>query len=200
MIPTLEGIELEAGAWVLPYFAFNGSSDQEIPDRPWLRVLQPLSRDQVEELGLEVSSDKANVFNELIGKLVGIQLHFKHLALFVAHIPSLDNAGTRILEKYLKKSGKLLGQRFDDLRELIVKAMHEFRPAESIPQEVQDALLEPIERLLEELDLSTDQTIGLAECEAKAAQFQEVLMSVGALRVMTFPGALEMGDPMREPS
>jgi hypothetical protein len=196
IIPALNGFALGAAAWIIPCSLLSGKDDQETPNSFSLRLLQPLPVERVQQLGLGVSSiSAAKPFKELFEELDGIQYYFTHFALFAEQIQALDEIGLRVLERYLKKTAAQLSARFDGLLELMVDVVQRVRRAAMFPPEALDILLEPIDRLIQEIESSRGQTltVGLKECRAKAEQFQKVQQAVGLFQFSMFPGVLDVG-------
>ncbi len=203
IIPRLAGVAPESGAWVVPSFVFSHGGDRENPDRPWLRVLQPLSQEQMETLGVEVSRaariESLNALQECLGK---VHLHFAHLALLAKLSPRLDEVGISILDRYLAASARQLTQEVDNLRNLLPRAVGEVEQSTWVAQEILEVLLEPIKSLRTELEGLEDRrlTPDLQRYDAEARRFQELASSLVVLRWMSVPGAIGAGDIASGPS
>ena len=187
IIPTLRGLALEAGSWVIPVSIFPGDSNGQMLDKPWLRFLHPLSAEQAQELGLDASSGiEGKSFKELIAKLVNLRLHFSHLALIARRAPDLDDVGRGILEKYLEKASRQLTEAFVGVHDLIVEVLLRIRQGKLGKQKEVDEVIEPIERLKEELERGSESFV-LGECEAKAEQFEKLAILVTTLHWIMLP-------------
>ena len=189
VIPAFHGIALDPGAWVIPAFVFLG--DHESPDRPWLRPLHPLSQTQIQLLGVEINpTSRDNAISDLVKELSELQLRFHHIALLAEQAKRLDAVGIGILERYLADMGRRLGQGLNRVQELLPEVISQTRRSATQPQEVLGVLLQPLERLQEELaSLGSNAIIGLQECEARAEQLQEVVGFASVLRFMMVSGA-----------
>jgi hypothetical protein len=98
--------------------------------------------------------------------------------------------GIGILERYLVDMGRQIGQGLNRIQELLPEVISQTGRSATQPKEVLGVLLQPLERLQEELaSLGSNAIIGLQECEARAEQLQEVVGFASVLRFIMASGA-----------
>lgn len=198
VVPTLEGLALEEGAWVVPSFVVSHHDGDASPDRPWLRSLHRLSGEQLRELGLEASTlSKVPSLNELQERFGQLQVLYAHAASFGELIPSLDALGRQVLENYLATVARQLGACADEVLRLLPLAISAVRQSTILDESIVDALLDPLVEMQSQLDGERGRTIriDIGDCSRKAEQVQELTGSLAVLRWLSVPGAIESLQP-----
>jgi hypothetical protein len=194
VVPTFNEIALANGCWVIPASVFFNVDSSDSVDRPWLRPLHPLSRDQVQELGLTALLSGSTPESErLQGRFAEAGAIFSHMSNFIELVPRLDEVGEQILEEYLREPLGYLKECLIDIHELLPAALSSARELAGDNEELRESLVGPLEEIFQILDENDGRTIQivLADTIEKAAWFGELAGHAGILRWLAVPGSIE---------
>jgi hypothetical protein len=195
IVPTFGGCALGSGAWVVPSFVFSPEEGSEAsPDRAWIRPLQPLSSEQLRDLGLEWSAlSKASSLKDLQVRLAELQLLYAHAASFSRIRPDLDEVGADVLRHYLSRVARQIGHVTNEVRTLLPAAINSIRQSVAAEETVLDVFLDPLVQAQGriEVEQGPELDLDLKDCTVEAEWLQALLGAVATLCWLSIPGVID---------
>ena len=194
IVPTINGAALEKGCWAIPAFVFfNMDSDNGV-DRPWLHPLQPMSDDQMHAMGLTATESRSSSeFDKLQQRFAEAGALFAHMSNFIDLIPQLDEVGEQILQDYLAEPLRSLSACLVDAHDLLPPAISRVRELCAARQDIEEALVAPLEEIYNVLEGLDGERIDIAlpDTTEKATWFGELAGHAVILRTFEVSGSLE---------
>jgi len=177
IVPTIDNYVLGPGVWTLPRSTFASMSGKRLFDRNWLKILHPLTLEQIRELGLEVKGvGKIEGIEELKATAAELQVLFSHVLGFRELAAQLDQKGRDILGAYFNDVSPRVNALLAKFQRFVPEVCRGIEVCSSLEAGLQEeavALLEGTSSALEQFTGENDLSMGFADCQHWAEEFQD---------------------------